>query len=201
MNTTGDSPSVTGVILAGGKGHRMGGIDKGWVELGGITLIQRILKILSPQVDSVLINANRNLERYQALGHTVLTDAMSGFQGPLAGFATAMLYADTDYIVTVPCDTPHLPSDLVSRLTATLDSRHHLAVAHDGQRLQPVFTLIPVTLLPDLQDFLDGGGRKIDLWYARHAMATTDFSHCPECFDNINTPQQLAVMQARKYRA
>ncbi len=201
MRTAINSSSVTGVILAGGKGRRMGGIDKGWIQLDGATLIQRALKALSPQVDSMLISANRNIERYQALGYPVVADAMSDFQGPLAGFSTAMAIADTDYIVTIPCDTPCLPSDLVSRMFTSLGHGYQLSVAHDGQRLQPVFALIPVFLLPDLQAFMQQGGRKIDLWYARHAMITADFSHCQACFDNLNTPQQLAALQASKTQA
>ncbi len=190
--------NVTGVILAGGKGRRMGGLDKGWIELGGTPLIQRTLTLLAPQVHSIVINANRSLERYQTLGYPVVADIMADFQGPLAGFATAMAAAKTDYIVTVPCDTPRLPSDLVLRLSAVLDQEHTLSVAHDGQRLQPVFALIPVSMLPNLQIFLHQGGRKIDLWYAEHSMATADFSHCPDCFNNVNTPQQLATMQPPK---
>ncbi len=199
MNTVSHSPTVTGVILAGGMGRRMGGIDKGWVKLNGTALIQWSIKALSLQVDALLINANRNLERYQTLGYTVVADTMSDFQGPLAGFAAAMATADTDYIVTAPCDSPLLPLDLVSRLFIALGHQHQLAVAHDGQRLQPVFALIPVFMLPDLLTFLHQGGRKIDLWYARHTMAIADFSHCPECFNNVNTPQQLATMHTLKY--
>jgi len=194
-NMSPQKKTVTGVILAGGLGRRMGGMDKGWVKLGDRPLIQWTLHALIPQVNTVLINANRNLECYQTLGCKVVTDTLEDFQGPLAGFSATMAVADSDYIVTVPCDTPAIPSDLVSRLSAALDHQHPLAVAHDGQRLQPVFALIPVSLLTDLRAFMQQGGRKIDLWYARHAMVTADFSHCPERFDNINTPQQLTAMQ------
>ncbi len=182
---------VTGVVLAGGRGRRMGGNDKGLVELAGRPLIEHVLEGLRPQVGALLINVNRNHETYATYGERLVDDALTGFQGPLAGFAAAMQAADTPWILTVPCDGPLLPPDLLSRLSTALEGDDaELAVAHDGERLQPVYALLPVSLYPSLTRFLDAGDRKIDLWYARHRMARADFSDCPDLFNNINTPEQ-----------
>ena len=184
-----DPQEVTVVVLAGGRGRRMGGRDKGLVEIGGAALIEHVISIMAPQAGKLMINANRNAEAYRRYGYAVVSDSMSGFQGPLAGFASAMANADTPYVVTIPCDSPLLPDDLVQRLIDALHDGHaELAVAHDGERLQPVFALIDVRLLASLQRFLERGDRKIDLWYAGHKMALTDFSDSPNMFLNLNTP-------------
>ena len=184
-----DPQEVTVVVLAGGRGRRMGGRDKGLVEIGGAALIEHVISIMAPQAGKLMINANRNAEAYRRYGYAVVNDSMSGFQGPLAGFASAMANADTPYVVTIPCDSPLLPDDLVQRLIDALHDGHaELAVAHDGERLQPVFALIDVRLLASLQRFLERGDRKIDLWYAGHKMALTDFSDSPNMFLNLNTP-------------
>ncbi len=186
-----DALQVTGVVLAGGRGRRMGGHDKGLVELAGRPLIDYVLEGLRPQVDSLLINVNRNHERYAACGERLVDDTLTGYQGPLAGFAAAMAAAETPWILTVPCDGPLLPKDLLSRLAHAVDRDDaELAVAHDGDRLQPVYALLPVSLYPSLSAFLDAGERKIDLWYAHHRMAKADYSDCKEAFRNINTPEQ-----------
>ncbi len=186
-----DTSQVTGVILAGGRGRRMGGGDKGLVELAGRPLIEHVLDGLRPQVGALLININRNHERYAAYGEPLVDDTLTGFQGPLAGFAAAMQAVESSWILTVPCDGPWLPPDLLSRLSRALQQDDaELAVAHDGERLQPVYALLPVSLYPSLNAFLDAGDRKIDLWYAKHHMATADFADCPEVFNNINTPEQ-----------
>lgn len=193
---------VSGVILAGGRGRRMGGRDKGLVELAGRPLIEHVLEGLRPQVGRILINVNRNRERYAAYGESLVGDALDGFQGPLAGFAAAMQACATPWILTVPCDGPRVPPRLLERLGRALaEADAELAVAHDGQRLQPVYALLGVNLYPSLQAFLQAGDRKIDLWYARHRMATADFSDCQEVFRNINTPQQreeFAMQQGRE---
>ncbi len=187
---------ITAVILAGGRGRRMGGKDKGLVKLNGAPLIEHVLSAVSPQVGQLVINANRNIEEYQRYGFPVVSDAMADYQGPLAGFASTMAAAETDYIVTIPCDSPLPPADLVQRLVHALQSENaELAVAHDGERLQPVFALIQVSLLPSLQEFLQRGDRKIDLWYAQHKMAKADFSDTPETFLNINTPVDQQQLQ------
>lgn len=197
-----DPQEVTAVVLAGGRGRRMGGRDKGLVEIGGVALIEHVISSMVPQAGKLIINANRNGEEYRQYGYTVVSDGMSGYQGPLAGFASAMANAETPYIVTIPCDSPLLPDDLVQRLIDAMHDEHaELAVAHDGERLQPVFALIGVRLLASLQQFLERGDRKIDLWYADHDMALADFSDNRNMFLNLNTPaDQVTLSQQLRPR-
>jgi molybdenum cofactor guanylyltransferase len=186
---------ITAVILAGGRARRMGGQDKGLIELNGRPLAEYALAALQGQVAALLINANRNQERYAQLGFPVVADHRGGFNGPLAGMASALAWMRTRYLVTAPCDCPALPHDLVPRLVAALaHTGAELAVAHDGTRLQPVFALLDRALLPSLEQFLDDGGHKIDQWYAQHRLAVADFSGQPEAFSNVNTPEDLALM-------
>ncbi|MCP3866898.1 MAG: molybdenum cofactor guanylyltransferase [Gammaproteobacteria bacterium] len=182
---------ITVVVLAGGKGRRMGGQDKGLLEIDGRPMIRLLLDKLTPQTNSILINANRNTELYREFGYPVVPDSLKGYQGPLAGFLSAMAAASTPYILTLPCDGPLIPADYVSKMAGTLseESASEITVAHDGKRMQPVYALIPVHLQTDLEKFLSEGERKIDLWYSRHQFALADFSHCPTAFRNINTPQ------------
>ena len=185
-----DRSNITAVILAGGRGRRLGGQDKGLVELDGKPLIEHILDAIASQVDRITINANRNQQSYADYGYPVINDNMADYQGPLAGFAAALSACNTDYIVTLPCDGPYVPENLVERLcNALIENNADLAVAHDGQRMQPVYALIPRSLLGSLQAFLDAGDRKIDLWYARHSTAQADFSDITETFFNINTAE------------
>ncbi|HXK56765.1 MAG TPA: molybdenum cofactor guanylyltransferase MobA [Gammaproteobacteria bacterium] len=182
---------ITAVILAGGKGRRMGGQDKGLLELKGRPLIKHVLSAIAPQVGTVIINANRNLNRYAGFGYPVVRDDLQGFQGPLAGFAAAMAAATTPYILTMPCDGPLLPVGYARTMADALESSGaELAVAHSGERLQPVHALLCRSLEPSLLAYLESGDRKIDLWYRDHRMAIADFSHCPEAFRNINTPDE-----------
>ena len=185
-----DKSQITGVILAGGKGRRLGGQDKGLVEYQDKTLIQHVLDKITPQVDSIMINANRNHETYAALGYEVINDELSDFQGPLAGFATAMQSCKTDYILTMPCDGPNLSDDYVERLINANYDKNTIVVAHDGERLQPVHALIPVSLIDSLLAFLESGDRKIDRWYAQNDMLKADFSDQPNVFFNVNTEAQ-----------
>jgi molybdenum cofactor guanylyltransferase len=186
---------VTAVILAGGRARRMGGQDKGLIELNGMPLIEYALAALQGQVDTILINANRNTGRYAGMGYKVIADRHGGFSGPLAGMASALAMMQTRYLVTVPCDCPALPQDLVDRLLhARAGSGAELAVAHDGTRMQPVFALLQRSLAPGLERFLDAGGRKIDQWYAQHRVALADFSDRPGVFTNVNTPEELAQL-------
>jgi molybdenum cofactor guanylyltransferase len=179
---------ITAVILAGGRGRRLGGLDKGLLQRDGKTLVEQMITAIKPQVQNVLINANRNHDRYREFGAELCSDSLDGFQGPLAGFATGMAHSKTDYIITVPCDTPSLPPDYVQRMCQVLiDEQAEIAVAHDGQRMQPVYALIPCTLQDSLARFLAAGERKIDIWYARHSVALVDFSDVREHFFNINT--------------
>lgn len=187
MNTR---PDISAVILAGGRGSRMGGSDKGLVSLEGKPLIQHVITAIAPQVSRLLINANRNISEYRELGYPVVEDTISGYQGPLAGIFTALQRIDTPDLVSVPCDGPRLPADLVLRLVCARDREAaDIAVAHDGNRLQPVYALIPARLQQSLHDYLEAGDRKIDLWYSRHKVALADFSDIPETFLNINTPE------------
>ena len=191
MNSPGKD-NITAVVLAGGRGRRLGGQDKGLMQLDGRPMIEHILNLVTPQVNAVIINANRNQQVYADSGHPVISDNMTDYQGPLAGFAAALAATDTDYIMTLPCDGPYVPADLASRLSAAIiENDAELAVAHDGQRMQPVYALIPRSLLGSLQDFLDAGDRKIDLWYARHDTALADFSDVIDTFFNINTDDDL----------
>lgn len=183
--------NITAVILAGGKGRRLGGQDKGLVQYKDKKLIEHVLDRIKPQVNSILINANRNQASYEQYGYTVINDDLSDFQGPLAGFATAMKIVETDYIITLPCDGPMLPKDLVSRLANKLeDNPDSIAVAHDGERLQPVYALIPIKHIASLEHYMASGDRKIDLWYAQHNLITVDFSDQKSAFFNINTEKQ-----------
>ena len=188
--------NLTAVILAGGRGRRMGGSDKGLVDLDGMPLIAHVLNVIAPQVGRVLINANRNAAQYEAFGYPVVNDALDGFQGPLAGFASAMAAASTPYILTLPCDGPLVPQDYAARMIDALEnSGSEIAVAHDGDRMQPVHALLPVGLMANLEGYLAQGDRKIDLWYARCQVALADFSDCPGAFRNINTPQDRVQLQ------
>lgn len=190
--------SITGLVLAGGQARRMGGDDKGLIELAGRPMIEHVLQALEPQVGSLMINANRNLERYAAYGHPVVADELAGFLGPLAGVASAMPHLATEFLLTVPCDAPLLSSDLARRLVdACLTARADLAVASDGQRLQPVFMLLRSTVAPSLRAYLEGGGRKIDTWFAQVRLAQADFSDEPDCFVNVNEPAERQRIEAR----
>jgi molybdenum cofactor guanylyltransferase len=189
---------ITGVILAGGKARRLNGRDKGLEPFSGRALVEWVIAALAPQVGNVLINANRNQETYGRLGYPVISDQLDDFQGPLAGFASAMAAADTPWILTVPCDGPFLAPDLVARLSAALERDNaELAVASDGQRMQPVHALLPVALAPSLAAFLAEGERKIDRWYARHRVALADLSDHPESFANLNTEADAADLARR----
>ena len=201
-----DKKNITAVILAGGKGRRMDGNDKGLVELAKRPLIEYVIEIIKPQVTSIIINANRNQQAYSRYGYPVITDDLENFQGPLAGFYSALKKAGTSHIVTLPCDGPLLPDDLVERLILALknspdtdnteDKQAEIAVAHDGERMQPVYSLIPTSLTASLKTFLDSGERKIDLWYKQQQITLADFSDKPLTFRNINTAEQRDKLQS-----
>jgi len=185
---------VTGIVLAGGQGRRMGGVDKGWVELAGEPMIAHVLRRLVPQVGDVVINANQNLDRYRALGHLVVADSVGGFAGPLAGLHAGLMHAASRLAVTVPCDSPFLPPDLVARLHAALAARDaELAVAKTFDQPHPVFALVRRDVLPSLAAFLESGGRKIDAWYAALAVVEVPFDDEADTFRNINTADELAA--------
>jgi molybdopterin-guanine dinucleotide biosynthesis protein A len=186
--------NVTGIVLAGGQGRRMGGVDKGLVELDGRPLVAHVLARLAPQVADVLINANQNFERYAAFGAPVVSDAINGFAGPLAGLHAGLSHATREYVVTVPCDSPFLPADLVARLAAARAARDaELAVARTFDQPHPVFALVKRDVLPHLAAFLEAGGRKIDAWYATLRVTEVAFDDEAEAFCNINTAAELAA--------
>ena len=191
-----DRRLITGVILAGGKARRMGGEDKGLLAVAGRPLAGWALTLLAPQVGRVLLNANRNQARYAALGAEVIGDRLADFQGPLAGIAAGLAAADSELVTCIPCDSPLLPGDLIARLWRALDAHQaDIAVAHDGQRMQPVCVLLRRDLLGSLQQTLATGERRVDRWYARHRTALADLSDRPDAFLNANTPQQLAALE------
>ena len=189
--------SVTGVILAGGRGQRMGGRDKGLVDLAGQPMVRWVMDRLSPQVDRLIISANRHADAYASFGAPVVADTQPGFAGPLAGIAAALSATTTPWILTTPCDCPQLPDDLLQRLSRALQAQGgRLAIAHDGERPQPVFALLHQSLMPDLEAFISAGERKAWIWCQRHHAAVADFSHCARAFTNINTPQEHRLLAA-----
>ena len=189
---------TTVVILAGGRARRMGGEDKGLIRLGDRPLIEYMIAALKRQARTLMINANRHHADYARYGFAVIADEEARFHGPLAGMASAITRIDTDYMATAPCDSPFIPPDLVARLLeALLREAADISVAHDGQRMQPVFCLLKRSLGPALNDYLSGGGRKIDHWFARHKLACADFSDQPGAFANINTPADIEQARAR----
>ncbi len=191
-------PPITGAVLAGGRGSRMGGIDKGLVTFDGKPLVEHVIEALAPQVDRLVINANRHLDRYAEFGYPVVSDALDGFQGPLAGFAALLEQCDDDWLVTAPCDAPYLPRRFVERLWDAREKAGALiAVAHDGERLHPVHVLLSRRLLPDLQQWLARGERKIRRWYERHPMVLADFSDQPAAFVNLNTPEDHRTVKGQ----
>jgi molybdopterin-guanine dinucleotide biosynthesis protein A len=192
MNAAEGRSSVTGVVLAGGQGRRMGGVDKGLKLLRGKPMVAWVIERFAPQVDEIIVNANQNLDAYRSFGHRVVPDAIGGYVGPLAGLHRGLSEARHDLVATVPCDSPFLPSDLVARLRSALESADaELAVARTGDQPHPVFCLCRKNVLPSLTSFLAGGGRKIDSWYAALQIVEVRFDDEPDAFSNINTETEL----------
>lgn len=194
-----DSNHITGIVLAGGRGSRMGGIDKGLQIHDGMPLAMRALLRLAPQVGEVMINANRNLGAYESMGVPVWPDALPDYPGPLAGFLAGLERCETPYLVTVPCDSPLFPDDLVARLAAALEADHaELAMAATREageiRAQPVFCLMRSTVLESLVRFTASGRRKIDAWTATLRVATVTFDDAG-AFANANTLTELQQLQ------
>lgn len=186
---------ITGLVLAGGMGRRMDSRDKGLVEFRGKAMVAHVIERLAPQVDSLMINANRSLLEYGVFGHPVISDEVSGFAGPLAGLHASLKHSVTPFIVTAPCDSPFLPMDLVARLYKALQENiAELAVAKTGDQAQPVFALYSATLLPSLTQFLESGGRKIDAWSSTHRVVEVSFAD-ESAFANINTIAELKALQ------
>ena len=199
-----DPQEITALVLAGGRGARMGGADKGLQNFHGMPLALHTLLRLQPQVGQVMINANRNLAAYESFGAPVWPDVLADYAGPLAGFLTGLERCETAYLVTAPCDTPLLPPDLVLRLAHGLhQAQAEIAMAAapeaDGRvRTQPVFCLLRVELLESLVAFTHGGGRKIDAWTALHKTVSVPFDLTgddPRAFYNANTLAELQALE------
>jgi len=174
----------------------MGGEDKGLLSLNGKPLAWHVIEALKPQVDGLIINANRNPETYAQFGYPVVSDHHDDYPGPLAGMAAALRHAPTQWVQCVPCDTPGIPADLVHRLRAALQGSDALiALPFDGQRIQPLFTLLHRDLLPALDADIDAGRLAVGRWMRDHAAVEVDFSDRPEAFMNLNTPEDLAAHQ------
>lgn len=189
---------VTGLVLAGGQGSRMGGVDKGLQLFRGKPMVAHVLEALAPQVDEVLVNANRNPQEYERFGHRVIADEIPGFAGPLAGFERGLAHARGTFVVTAPCDSPFLPADLVARLRAGLEAAGaELAVAKTGDQAHPVFCLLRRDLHASLSAFLASGQRKIDRWYAAHRFVEVPFDDEADAFLNINTRDELSSLEPR----
>ena len=201
--------AITGVILAGGRGLRMGGADKGLQNFNGVPLALHTLMRLAPQVGEVMINANRNLSVYESFGTPVWPDAtgLGEYAGPLAGFITGLAHCETPYLLTIPCDTPLFPNDLVDRMAQAMAQENaDFAVAaaceEDGQvRPQPVFCLMNVDMLESLTRFTQAGGRKIDAWTAEHKTVIVPFDRpgdAAHAFSNANTLAELHQLEAKQ---
>lgn len=199
---------ITGLILAGGRGSRMGGIDKGLQNFNGIPLALHTLMRLGPQVQNVMVNANRNLSAYESFGASVWPDASADFAGPLSGFLVGLERAETPYVLTVPCDTPRLPLDLAQRLAdALVRENADIAMAAAPEtddkgltqvRTQPVFCLMKIELSESLVKFTHAGGRKIDAWTALHQTVVVPFDDAtddPLAFANVNTLTELQALE------
>ena len=190
--------AVTGVVLAGGRGSRMGGADKGLVEVAGRPMVEHVLAAVERQTGAVAINANRSADRYARYGHPVIADRLDGFQGPLAGMASALEAAATEFVLVVPCDSPLLDPALGPRLHAALAQREaDIAVAHDGERMHPVFVLLRRSVRSGLEAFLARGERKIDRWFEEEKTEVVDFSDLPEMFLNVNREADRSHLEAR----
>jgi molybdopterin-guanine dinucleotide biosynthesis protein A len=188
---------ITGLVLAGGQGRRMGQLDKGLQLLRGYPMVMHVIARLAPQVGPILISANRNLKAYSDLGHPVVPDRFTGFAGPLAGFEAGLARLETPYLLTVPCDCPLLAADLAKRLAAALHAQKaDVAMAFTAGRAQPVFSLVRAELGAGLRRFLEDGGRKVDAWTGGLKMVAVPFDDEAESFRNINTLEELRASDA-----
>jgi molybdenum cofactor guanylyltransferase len=189
---------TTAIIVSGGRATRMNGVDKGLVLWQNKPLIAHVIARLKPQVDEIIINANREIAQYEAFGYPVLQDENDGFLGPLAGFSLGLQHAKHDYVLTVPCDSPLLPLDLVERLYNGMSaSLADIAVASSDENVHPVFCLMKKSVLPSLTEYLEAGERKVSAWQKSQKYIEVDFSDCADAFTNLNTFEDLAELEAR----
>ncbi|MDH5570420.1 MAG: molybdenum cofactor guanylyltransferase MobA [Gammaproteobacteria bacterium] len=193
--------NITGIILSGGRATRMDGQDKGLIELKGQPFIAHVIHRLAPQVNHIRINANRNIEAYhklgQKFGYPVFTDTNQDFQGPLSGMLAAMKSeTQHDWLLCVPCDAPLFPADLAERFIRSVNENSRIAVAHDGKWMQPTFCLLHCSLADSLEQFLASGERKTGHWMRQQQAINVDFSDQKQAFANINTPEELQLIQS-----
>ncbi|WP_340123697.1 molybdenum cofactor guanylyltransferase MobA [Methylobacter svalbardensis] len=187
---------VAGVILAGGRARRMNNQDKGLVKFKGRPMVSYAIAAMAPVVDCVFINANRNIDQYRQFGWPVISDQTDSFDGPLAGVLTAMIHADADVLVVLPCDSPLIKTEHLQKLlSARAENNADVAVAFDGVKLHPVFLAIKTALQTSLQDYLAGDQRKVAAWLAQQNLVKVDFSREPEIFSNINTMAELSALE------
>ena len=192
MNSLNMKRSVTGVILAGGRGRRLGGRDKGLVTVQGRPLIEQAIAAFAPQVSEVIINANRNISLYERYGYPVVADVLPDCPGPLAGMLTGLRHARHDDVVVVPCDALSLPPDLVERLYQALVREQAAAcTVYDGERLHPVHAWLNRRLAASLERYLRSGRRKVEDWMREQRLALADFSDSSQSFRNLNTVEDL----------
>lgn len=186
------SVNITGVILAGGRGRRMGDKDKGLLRLAGIQLVERGIRILEPLVDQVVISANRNISQYESLGCPIITDTSDSYEGPLAGLQQALNATKGTAIFVLPCDAPLFTKEMAHRLIETFQQgRHAAVVAHDGARLQPLFGIFSVNTRESLNAYIESGHRKVESWVRSLSYQAVDFSGEADSFMNINTKEDL----------
>lgn len=188
--------TITAVVLAGGRARRMGGIDKGLIPLCGRPMIEHVLEALRDQAGTIVINANRNLDTYRALGRAVVPDSDESFAGPLAGMSGGLHAASTPLCLTVPCDSPLIGADVAPRLHQALGAADaDIAVAFDGERAHPVVNIMKTELAASIDAFLAAGERKIDKWFDQHHWVHADFSDHPEYFINVNTEEERLALE------
>ncbi len=193
------SKNITGLILAGGRAQRMGGVDKGLIMFRNKPLIESTIERLNPQVASILINANRNITKYAHYGFPVIMDETPDFSGPLAGFSIGLKHCQTPYLLTSPCDSPLLPEDLAEKMMTELESNNldlvYASSVENGKIwAQPVFCLMRNNLRESLRSFLDKGDLKIDRWFKELNSGTVIFENAL-AFANVNTPEELEALE------
>jgi len=189
---------ISAIILAGGLATRMGGVDKGLMLLQQKPLVQHVLDRLKPQTEELLINANREIAQYQNLGYPVLSDEQADFIGPLAGLSLGLKYCQHDYLLSAPCDSPLIPSDLTHRLMKSLQEHDaDIAVAATDGNSHPVFCLCRKNVLPSLTTYLNNGGRKVSAWQKSLSYVEVDFSDCSEAFINLNTLEEITALEQK----
>lgn len=188
-------PKLSAIILSGGRATRMGGLDKGLVQLQNKPLIQHVIERLVPQADEILINANREIQQYKSFNLPVLQDDDPSYIGPLAGFSSGLAHCQYDYLLTTPCDSPLLPNDLANRLmTSLINKSADIAVAKSDGNAHPVFSLMHKSVLPSLLAYINSGGRKVSAWQKTLRYIEVEFDDCSEAFINLNTFEEVNTL-------